>query len=55
MHVPGALGEFFEEYGVPVSRAGETPDVMDPRDFDAMAATLQRNGVNVIAPPGRVR
>ena len=55
VHVPAALEEFFEEYGVPVSRAGETPDGIEPPDFGAMAAALQRNGVNVIAPPPGVR
>lgn len=49
VHQPAALEEFFEEFGVPVSRPGEIPDGLEPPDFGAMAAALERNGVNVIA------
>jgi quercetin dioxygenase-like cupin family protein len=46
VHQPAALESFFEEFGVPVS--GETREDIQPPDFDAMAAALQRNGVDVI-------
>jgi quercetin dioxygenase-like cupin family protein len=49
VHQPAALESFFEEFGVPVSRAGETPDGLKPPDIGAMAAALERNGVHVIA------
>ncbi len=52
VHVPAALEAFFEEYGVPVSSHGEVPEGLEPPDFGAMAAALERNGVNVIASPG---
>ena len=51
-HVPAALEEFFEEYGVPVARAGERPEDLEPPDFAAMAAALERNGVHVLAEQG---
>ena len=54
VHIPAALEEFFEEYGVPVSRHGELPEGLEPPDFGAMAAALERNGVKVLAPPQRV-
>ena len=55
VHMPAALEEFFEEYGVPVSRPGELPQCLEPPDFGAMAAALERNGVNVIASPEAMR
>jgi mannose-6-phosphate isomerase-like protein (cupin superfamily) len=54
VHAPAALEEFFEEFGVPVSRAGEA-DGQEPPDFGAMAAALERNGVTVLGAPGGVR
>jgi quercetin dioxygenase-like cupin family protein len=30
VHIPAALEEFFEEYGVPVSRYGELPEGLEP-------------------------
>ena len=51
VHSPAALEDFFEEFGVPVSRPGER-DGVEPPDFGAMAAALERNGVNVIGAPG---
>jgi quercetin dioxygenase-like cupin family protein len=50
VHQPAALEEFFEEFGVPVPRAGEVPADVAPPDFGAMAAALERNGVHVIEP-----
>jgi quercetin dioxygenase-like cupin family protein len=50
VHMPAALESFFEEFGVPVEHAGETPDGLQPPDFGEMAAALERNGVHVIAP-----
>jgi quercetin dioxygenase-like cupin family protein len=55
VHLPAALEEFFEEYGVPVSRPGEVPEGLEPPDFAAMAAALERNGVNVVGSPDTVR
>ena len=49
VHMPAALEEFFEEFGVPVGRPGEIPHDVEPPDFDAMPAALERNGVRVIA------
>lgn len=49
VHMPAALEEFFEEFGVPVSRPGEVPEGLAPPDFGAMGAALERNGVNVLA------
>jgi len=48
VHQPAALEAFFEAFGVPVSRPGEAPDDLQPPDFAAMAATLERNGVEVV-------
>jgi quercetin dioxygenase-like cupin family protein len=48
-HVPAALEEFFEEFGVPVDRAGERPDDLEAPDLAAMASALERNGVQVVA------
>jgi mannose-6-phosphate isomerase-like protein (cupin superfamily) len=55
VHMPAALEEFFEEYGVPVDQPGEVPEGIEPPDFAAMAAALVRNGVNVVGPPEAVR
>jgi hypothetical protein len=55
VHIPAALEDFFEEYGVPVSRHGELPQGLEPPDFGAMAAALERNGVNVLGSPEAVR
>jgi mannose-6-phosphate isomerase-like protein (cupin superfamily) len=49
VHMPAALEEFFEEFGVPVGRPDEIPDDLEPPDFDAMPAALERNGVKVVA------
>src|SRR5262249_89669 len=51
VHVPAALESFFEEFGVPVARAGQIPDGLKPPDYAAMAAALERNGVHVVAQP----
>lgn len=48
VHQPAALEEFFEEFGVPIDRAGEAPADLQPPDFGAMAAALERNGVRVV-------
>jgi quercetin dioxygenase-like cupin family protein len=48
VHQPAALEPFFEEFGVPVARPGETPDGLEPPDFGKMAAALERNGVRVV-------
>jgi quercetin dioxygenase-like cupin family protein len=50
VHQPAALEAFFEEFGVPVPHAGERPGDVQPPDFAAMAAALERNGVHVIRP-----
>ena len=50
VHQPAALEEFFEEFGVPVDRVGEAPDDLEPPDYAAMAAALERNGVRVVEP-----
>ena len=55
VHIPAALEEFFEEYGIPVSRHGELPEGVEPPDFAAMAAALERNGVTVLASPEAVQ
>lgn len=55
VHIPAALEEFFEEYGVPVGRHGELPEDADPPDFGAMAAALERNGVTVLGSPEAVQ
>ena len=54
VHMPAALEEFFEEYGVPVSRPGERPEGLEPPDFAEMAAALERNGVTVVGSPESV-
>ncbi len=48
VHQPAALEEFFEEFGVPVPAAGEAPADLEPPDFAAMGAALERNGVHVL-------
>ena len=55
VHMPAALEEFFEEFGVPVGRPGERPEGLEPPDFGEMAAALQRNGVAVLGAPGAAR
>lgn len=55
VHQPAALEEFFEEFGAPVARAGELPDDVEPPDFAAMAAALERNGVSVVEPQAPTR
>jgi quercetin dioxygenase-like cupin family protein len=55
VHQPAALESFFEEFGVPVSGPGERPEGLEPPDFGAMAAALERNGVNVVAAPQPAR
>jgi quercetin dioxygenase-like cupin family protein len=55
VHIPAALEEFFEEYGVPVSHCGERPKGLEPPDFAAMGAALERNGVKVLDTPEAVR
>ncbi len=55
VHIPAALEEFFEEYGVPVSRPGELPEAVEPPDFGAMTAALERNGVRVLGSPDAVQ
>jgi quercetin dioxygenase-like cupin family protein len=51
VHQPAALESFFEEFGVPVGRPGETPEGLEPPDFAAMGAALERNGVRVLHAP----
>ncbi|HKN93268.1 MAG TPA: cupin domain-containing protein [Thermoleophilaceae bacterium] len=48
VHQPAALEEFFEEFGVAIPAAGQMPDDLDPPDFAAMGAALERNGVHVL-------
>jgi quercetin dioxygenase-like cupin family protein len=48
VHQPAALEEFFEDFGVPVAGPGEAPDDLEPPDFAAMGAALERNGVHVL-------
>lgn len=48
VHQPAALEEFFEDFGVEVAHAGEIPETLEPPDFAAMAAALERNGVQVV-------
>ena len=55
VHLPAALEEFFEEYGVPVAGPGEVPEGLEPPDLREMAAVLERNGVKVIDTSGAVR
>jgi len=49
VHQPAALESFFEEFGVPVAQRGEIPGDLEAPDFGAMAAALERNGVEVLA------
>jgi quercetin dioxygenase-like cupin family protein len=51
VHQPAALEEFFEEFGVPLDQPGERPDDIEPPDFGAMAAALERNGVEIVGAP----
>jgi quercetin dioxygenase-like cupin family protein len=44
VHEPAALEDFFEEFGVLADGEREP----EPPDFHAMAAALERNGVNVV-------
>ena len=48
VHQPAALEEFFEEFGVPVEALGEAPADLEPPDFQAMGAALERNGIRVL-------
>jgi hypothetical protein len=50
LHQPAALEEFFEEFGVLVDGLDEAPGEVEPPDFGAMAAALERNGVSVVEP-----
>jgi quercetin dioxygenase-like cupin family protein len=50
-HQPAGLEEFFEEFGAPVSRVGELPAAIEPPDPAAMAASLERNGIQVLEAP----
>ena len=54
VHQPAALEEFFEEFGVPVSGVGEIPDDLEPPDYAAMGAALERNGVRVVHEPSMI-
>ena len=51
VHQPAALEEFFEEFGVPVAGPGQAPSDVEPPDFSAMAAALERNGVEIVGAP----
>jgi hypothetical protein len=55
VHQPAALEEFFEQFGVPVAQDGQNLDGVDPPDFAAMAAALQRNGVEIVREPSVMR
>jgi quercetin dioxygenase-like cupin family protein len=55
VHQPAALESFFEEFGVAVDGPGDTPDDVEPPDFGAMAAALERNGVQLVGAPGAAR
>lgn len=55
VHIPAALEEFFEEYGISVNGPGDVPPGLEPPDFAAMAVALERNGVKVIGSPEAVR
>lgn len=48
VHQPAALEAFFEEFGVPVPAGEDVPDGVEPPDFAAMAAALERNGVRIV-------
>jgi quercetin dioxygenase-like cupin family protein len=54
VHQPAALEEFFEEFGVPVERAGGAPGELEPPDFAAMGAALERNGVRIVREPSTI-
>jgi quercetin dioxygenase-like cupin family protein len=54
VHQPAALEEFFEEFGVPVAGAGEAPGDLEPPDYEAMGAALERNGVRIVRDPAAV-
>ncbi|MBV8945572.1 MAG: hypothetical protein JO286_00185 [Solirubrobacterales bacterium] len=45
----GHRGLFFEDFGVAVERAGASPDDLEPPDFAAMAAAIERHGVRILA------
>jgi quercetin dioxygenase-like cupin family protein len=47
VHQPAALEEFFEDFGSPVDGQGDP----QPPNFQAMAASLERNGVHIVSPP----
>jgi quercetin dioxygenase-like cupin family protein len=51
VHQPAGLESFFEEFGVPVEHVGDTPADLEPPDFAAMGAALERNGVHIVAVP----
>lgn len=51
VHQPAALEEFFEEFGVPVPAGEEVPADVEPPDFAAMSAALERNGVRIVSEP----
>jgi quercetin dioxygenase-like cupin family protein len=53
-HQPAALEEFFEEFGVPVAEAGDVPGELEPPEFGAMAAALERNGVQIVHEPSSI-
>ena len=55
VHQPAALEPFFEEFGVPIARPGEIPEGAEAPDFGAMAAALERNGVDVIVSSEGIR
>ena len=48
VHQPAALEEFFEQFGVPVAQDGQNLVGVNPPDFAAMAAALQRNGIEIV-------
>jgi quercetin dioxygenase-like cupin family protein len=48
VHLPAALEEFFEEFGVPVDAEEGRAQPPEPA---AMVGALQNNGVTVLAPP----
>jgi quercetin dioxygenase-like cupin family protein len=53
VHQPAALEGFFEDFGVVVDDPGDVPDDLEPPDYAAMAASLEQNGVRVVAAPNR--
>ena len=54
VHTPAALEEFFEEYGVEVSKVGERPEGLEPPDPTAMAGILPRHGVELVGAPAGI-